>query len=284
MKQQRVVLSLLLSLLISGGCTYLLAHKLSSGGKSQRLPDVMYAAAAHSLQSGEVLRPEGLQLIPWPADKPLHGAFSKTSDLVGRAALFPLASGQPILDRDVSASGAGTGLAARIPEGMRAIALKSDEVAGVAGFLNPGSHVDVLVTFRTGQTIEAMTATVLQNVQVIAVGQRAEPDPEGKPTPAVTVVTLLLTPEQSERAVLASTQGSVQFILRNAADAQESTGGPVQLSALSGEQPPVAPRQQVSAAPPAAPRPHVAAPRGPEIETVLGSQSPDGKREGSGQQ
>jgi pilus assembly protein CpaB len=112
---------------------------------------------------------------------------------------------------------------------MRAIALRSDEVVGVAGFLIPGSRLDVLVTYHTDKSPEPMTSTVLQNAEVIAAGHQVTPDPEGKPASA-TVVTLLLTPDEAERAVLASTQGTIHFVLRNASD----KGRPTMLSQLSG--------------------------------------------------
>ena len=99
------------------------------------------------LDAGEVLDAGKLKLIQWPVSVPLVGAFLKPQDLVGRSLLYPLAAGAPILDRDLAIP--GTGLTTKIPDGMRALALRSDEVVGVAGFLFPGSHVDVLVTYRS---------------------------------------------------------------------------------------------------------------------------------------
>jgi len=193
------------------------------------------------MQAGELLKPENLELVAWPSANPIDGAFASTAEIAGRAVLFPLGKGQPILERDLSAVGSGTGLAGKIPDGMRAIALRSDEVVGVAGFLVPGSHVDVLVTYRSDKSPEPVTATVLQNAMVIAAGQKVQPDPEGKPS-AVTVVTLLLTPEESERAVLASTQGTIHFVLRNDGDASRTNNAPMLLSGLSGEAAPTVER------------------------------------------
>jgi pilus assembly protein CpaB len=152
--------------------------------------------------------------------------------VLGREVLFPLDKGQPILDRYLSAPGSGTGLAGKIPDGMRAIALRSDEVVGVAGFLLPGSRLDVLVTYRTDGSSEPRTSTVLQNAEVLAAGHQVQPDPEGKPA-SVTVVTLLLKPEDAERAVLASTQGSIHFVLRNGSDTERTQTSPVLMSQLS---------------------------------------------------
>ncbi|HEY0784402.1 MAG TPA: Flp pilus assembly protein CpaB [Acidobacteriaceae bacterium] len=263
MKQRRMVFALACALVISGGCTYLLSRRLAVPVRAQSVPDLMYAAAAHSLQAGELLKPDSVELVAWPGNRPVSGAFFKPAEIVGRAVLYPLGKGEPILERDLSASGAGVGLAAQIPSGMRATALRSDEVAGVAGFLTPGSHVDVLVTFKSSLSPDPSTATVLQNAAVLAVGQRAQPDPEGKPT-SVAVVTLLLTPEEAERAVLASSQGSVHFVLRNGADDGRPENTPMLLSMLAGASPVV----KVERTPFA----HPAAPKYEGIETVLGTQ------------
>ena len=277
MKQQRVATALVTSLVISGACTLLLARTMNHRASPVAVPDLMYAAPSRAIQAGEVLKPDSIEMVTWPAGRPLHGAFSKADTVIGRAVLFPLEKNQPILERDISAAGVGAGLAAKIPEGMRAIALRSDEVVGVAGFLTPGSHVDVLGTFRTAASADPVTAIVLENAQVIAVGQRAQPDPEGKPAPAVTVVTLLLTPEEAERVVLASSQGSVHFVLRNGGDAEQKKEAPVMMSMLSGAAEPARPAPVV--APVAAPVVRPAAPRGPQIETVLGNE-PAARSEG----
>lgn len=232
MASRRSTAILFIALVVSGGSTYVLGHR-AKGSAAKPPQDQKYAAPSRPLQAGEVLKANNVELVAWPAAIPLSGAFTRTEDVVGRAVLFPLAKGQPILDKDLSAPGAGLGLAGKIPQGMRAIALRSDEIVGVAGFLLPGSRLDVLVTYRTDKSPEPVTATVLQNAEVLAAGHQVEPDPEGKPS-TVTVVTLLLAPEDAERAVLASTQGSVHFVLRNGADTGKTHNPPILLSQLSG--------------------------------------------------
>jgi pilus assembly protein CpaB len=115
---------------------------------------------------------------------------------------------------------------------MRAIALSSNEVIGVAGFLMPGTHVDVLVTYHDESNPEPITATVLQDAEVLAAGHQVQPDPTGKPS-TVDVVTLLLSPEDAEKAVLASAQGSIHFVLRNGGDHAEAKAAPVALPQLA---------------------------------------------------
>src|SRR5207302_2930934 len=112
----------------------------------------------------------------------------------------------PILERDLAVEGAGIGLAGRIPTGMRATAVRSNEIVGVAGFLYPGSHVDVLVTYTPpGAGNVPVTQTVLQDVEVLTAGQTSEPDPQGKHQ-SVSVVTLLVNPEDSQKLQLGSFQ------------------------------------------------------------------------------
>jgi pilus assembly protein CpaB len=232
---RRLTMALLMALCVSGLCTYLLGRKLSERPK-ERAPELRYVSPSRAMQAGEVLKPDMLELVAWPASNALPDAFAKPEDVIGRSLLYPLDKGQPITGKLVSAPGAGAGLAGRIPDGMRAIALRSDEVMGVAGFLLPGSHVDVVVTYHTDKSPEPVTATVLQDSEVIAAGHQIQPDPEGKPA-TVTVVTLLLTPEDAERAVLASTQGAIHFILRSNSDKQKVEQAPIVLSQLTSEAP-----------------------------------------------
>ncbi len=271
MNPKRILTALMLALSISGASTWLVYRKMTSAA-AKKVPDARYAAPSRALQAGEVLRPENTQLVTWPGGVPIDGAYIHTADVLGREALFPLAKGQPVLDRDLSAPGSGTGLASKIPDGMRAVALRSNEVVGVAGFLIPGSHLDVLVTYNSSSPAEPLTATVLQNAVVIAVGHQVDPDPEGKPSD-VTIVTLLLTPEESQRAVLASTQGAIHFILRNGGDAGRTENPPLLLSQLAAD-PILVPRAVVlrTVARPPTPAPQR---REPEIETVLGGGSGD---------
>lgn len=247
MNTRRILPPLLIALLVSGLCTLALSRKL--GHTVEKVPLQHYVAASHALQPGEVLKPDSLKIVSWPATNPLVGTFARPEMVVGRAVLYPVDADQPLTERLVSAVGAGTGLAGHIPDGMRAIALKSDEIMGVAGFLLPGSHLDVLVTYRTDKSPDPITATVLQDVEMIAAGHQLQPDPDGKAAP-VDVVTLLLTPADAERAVLASTQGAIHFVLRSGSDKGHTHDDGVSLSQLSGltPGPPPPPAAQLVAA------------------------------------
>jgi pilus assembly protein CpaB len=229
---KRLTLAFIVALVVSGIFTLVLSRKVSKSAPPPP-PKSQYVAAAGPVEAGQALRAENLKLIEWPASMPLQGAFTTPESLVGRVVLYPLAVGEPVLERQLSSPGTGVGLTVKIPDGMRAISLKSDEVVGVAGFLLPGTHIDVLVTLHALNSPETLTSTVLQDAEVLASGQKTQPDPEGKAITA-TVVTLLVKPEDAERVVLASTQGTLHFVLRNGADRVNVEGKPVQLSQLTG--------------------------------------------------
>lgn len=264
MIKRRLSSAFLIALAVSGVCTFLLSRKINLHGAA--VATQQYVAAAAPLEAGEVLQAGKLKTIQWPVSLPLLGAYLKPQDVIGRSLLYPLAVGAPILDRDLAIP--GTGLTAKIPDGMRALALRSDEVVGVAGFLFPGSHVDVLVTYRSETAPEPATATVLQNVEVLAAGSQVQPTLDGRPS-SVSVVTVLVTPNDAERVVLASTQGTIHFVLRNGADQGEANDPPVGLSQLipgsgpaipGGKQGPVRTRGTVRRAPPEV------------VETVIGDK------------
>jgi pilus assembly protein CpaB len=230
MVARRLIIALALSLAGSAIFTSWMIKRFSRPA-TQSGGELHYVATAQNLQAGDVLSPATLKLVSWPSTVPLEGAFPKTDAVVGRIVLFPLAAGEPIIERQLAAPGSTAGLSMKIPDGMRAISLKSDEIVGVAGFLLPGTHVDVLVTYRSPSSPDSVTSTVLQDAQVIAIGQKMEPDPEGKPT-TTNVVTLLVNPEAAQKVVEASSLGTVHFVLRNGGDHEQLTNAPIQLSQL----------------------------------------------------
>ncbi len=263
MNSRRLLIALCVALLLSGAVTFVFSRKLM-GRNGPPVHFQSYVAAARALQPGEVLKAEDLTTIDWPSSHPLAGAFTKTADLTGRAVIYPVAGSQPVLQEYLAAPGSVIGLTAKIPEGMRATSVKSDEIVGVAGFLFPGSHVDVLVTFRSDRIPTPATQIVLQDVEVLTVGQKLQPDPQGKPE-TVNVVTLLLTPEDSQKLVLASSQGSIQFVLRNGADHGKVQAVPMQMAQLSGVPPPVTPAAVT-------PRPRLPMKDSYVVETILGDK------------
>ena len=198
-------------------------------------------AAVNDMPSGATLTAKDIEIVEWPTNLSLNGAYDKVEDVVGKPLLYPVVAREPILKRDLGMEGSGIGISGRIPTGMRATAVKSNEIVGVAGFLYPGSRVDVMVTYTPpGSTSGPVTQTVLQNVEVLTAGQTIEPDPQGKPE-TVNVVTLLVSPEDSQKLQLASSQGVVQFVLRSGVDQKSVDLHPTRMDQLASDRAPAPP-------------------------------------------
>ena len=202
---RRLTSAFIIALLVSGVFTFWLSQRFTKPKATPPPAKSQYVTAAANMEAGQVIKAENLHLVDWPASMPLQGASTALQSLVGRVVLYPLAAGEPILERQLSTPGSGNGMTVKIPDGMRALALRTDEVVGVAGFLLPGTHVDVLVTLHPANSPDPVTATVLQDAQILATWQKTEPDPEGKPTTA-TVVTILVNPQDAERLRLEAHQ------------------------------------------------------------------------------
>ncbi len=238
--------------LLAGGVTIVVFKRLRA--TTQR-PVTQIVTAAQDLPIGATLTAKDVVLVDWPSDVPLAGAFPKVEAVVGKPLVRSVGAKEPIFQRDLGVEGSGIGLSAKIPPGMRATAVKSNEIVGVAGFLYPGSHVDVLATYQVPGaqgTQGSITQTVLQDVEVLTAGQTIEPDPQGKPQ-QVNVVTLLLNPEDSQKVQLASTQGQIQFVLRNGTDGKNVDLHPTRLDQLAGLAKPPAPPVKTARRKPAPP-------------------------------
>jgi len=216
MDPKRIVLAVVIALAFAGGATFLVLRGINMQRASQPQTQKV-VAAVKAVDAGAVLSPENLVLVDWPMNVPIAGTFSKIEDVSGRSLIYPVAEKQPILTSYLAVPGSGIGLTVKIPEGMRATSVRSNEVSGVAGFLYPGSHVDVLVSYRPPSSSGQLTQTVLQDVEALTAGQHIEPDPQGKPE-SLSVVTFPLTPQDSEKMALAGEEGTIQFVLRNGAD------------------------------------------------------------------
>jgi pilus assembly protein CpaB len=160
-----------------------------------------------------------VRVIDWPANAVPADAIGDPKDVIGRGIVLPVIQNEPILPMKLSSKEAGAGLPPAIPPGLRALSVRVNEVIGVAGYVLPGTRVDVLCTISpTGKQDDMTSKVVLTNVQVLAAGTKIERDTDkGKPV-AVSVVTLLVDPEESERLTLAATEGKIQLALRNPLD------------------------------------------------------------------
>ena len=229
MKTGRLAVALVMALLVSIVVTFFLYRHIKRLYSGTTLVKVV--VAAKPLDTGTPLSADDLTLIDWPTSAPIDGTFHKPEDLNGRIVMYPIAFKEPVREGLLAAPGATVGLTAKIPDGMRAVAIVTSEVNNVAGFLLPGSHVDVLVSFRQDAGKDPMTTTVLQDVQVLSTGEKLQPDVNGKPQ-NVKVVTLLLNPDDAEKLLLATNQGTVQFVLRNASDSDKVATRPVNMRDL----------------------------------------------------
>jgi pilus assembly protein CpaB len=182
---------------------------------------VRLVLAARDLELGSILRDDDVKLADWPGAVPA-GATAHPQDVVGRGVTTTIYAKEPVIDSRLAPKGAGGGLAAMIPQGMRAVAVRVNEVVGVSGFVVSGMRVDVLISGNTpgsNGNLGTVTKTLLQNIEVLSAGQDFKKDAEGKPI-MVQVVNLLVTPEQAEQLSLASNQTTIQLILRNPLDRQ----------------------------------------------------------------
>lgn len=191
--------------------------------------------AAQPLTMGTRLHPNQMRVVAWPSRNPVPGAFSDPKQLIDRGVISPIGENEPITMSKVASLEAGAGLPPVIPEGMRAISVKVNEVVGVAGFVVPGTIVDVLVTVRPVNDVkqDPMTRTVVSKVQVLTAGTKydQEKSKNGEPIPT-SVVTLAVLPEDAERIALASNEGKITLALRNPLDIKATDTNGIKLAAL----------------------------------------------------
>jgi pilus assembly protein CpaB len=225
--RNRIFAVLVIAILAGGGLaygTYNLMQAQTPAQPASAARTQAVVVAANDLPLGAELKPEHVKVAQFPEGQAPEGAFANATDVVGRGVIVPLVKNEPILPAKLASKEAGSGLPPVIPEGMRAVSVRVNEVIGVAGYVLPGTRVDVVNTQSpTNNQTDMTSKVVLSNVQVLTAGTRMEQDEEngGKPI-AVTVVTLLVKPDQAERVALASTEGKIQLALRNPLD----TGSP----------------------------------------------------------
>jgi len=218
---KRFIGVLTFAFLVAAGASLVLYRVLINRPQTTKAAPTMVriVLAGRDLELGTVLKEDDVKLSDWPGAVPA-GATSKPQDLIGRGVTTMIYAKEPIIESRLAPKGAGGGLAAMIPPGMRAVAVRVNEVVGVAGFVVPGMRVDILISGNTpgnSANTGTLTRTLLQNIEVLSAGQDFKKDAEGKPI-VVQVVNLLVTPEQAEQLSLASQQTAIQLVLRNPLD------------------------------------------------------------------
>jgi len=207
-------------------------------------PGVDVVVAAEDLQVGAKIEDRDVKLVHFPLEALPPHCYRLMSQVVGRGVVLPIAQGDFVLPSKLAGENAGFGLPSLIPPGMRAVSVRVNEVVSVAGFVVPGTRVDVLLTGNPAGGTDQQTSTVLENVAVIASGQKLERTAGGDPQ-TTPVITLLVSPDDAQKLTLASTQGRIQLALRNPLDTQQQQMGSVNTGALyrgSAAAPPVAPK------------------------------------------
>src|SRR5271157_5555900 len=258
--------------LIFGGSAAVGVNSFMQGAPSPKGDVVPVVVAAYDLPRGGSIVPEAVKIKEFPTDLVPAGALSKLEDAVNRGIFVPLTRDEPVLESKLAPKGAGRGLAALIPSGMRAYTVKVPDVAqGVAGFILPGNRVDVLLSVGeiagTSDTGGGSTSTLLQNVEILAVDQKMDAPSDNKvDTKDLRSVTLLVNPQQANLLDLGQNKGMLHLALRNLEDNEASQTKPATLIEL---RPPV---------PPPLPPP---LPKAPEPPPTVSIRTIRGVREGA---
>ena len=278
----RTVVVLTIAVTMAGLASFGIYRVVSSRPLAAKVATVDTVVAAQPLKLGDRLTKDHVRIVEWPASAPVAGAFKTVDEVLNRGVLMTVNENEPLTSSKLAPIEAGAGLPPSIPDGMRAVSVRVNEVIGVAGFTVPGTRVDVMVTLSNRQNIETMTRVVASNVQVLTAGTRYDQEKakDGEPIPT-SVVTLLLTPEDAERIALAASEGNIMLSLRNPLDTAATQTKGARLAGLMGQQPAPAP---APAAPPAVarrPRPQPAAPvavaapplpKAPTVEAIRGGK------------
>jgi pilus assembly protein CpaB len=271
----RMRVFIVLALAIAAGGTFAFGtyrYMQNVPARTVEVPTSKVVVAAADLQLGAELKAGDLRAIAWPAGAVPEGSFSNPEELVGRGLIMPVVQNEPFLPGKLASKEAGAGLPPVIAPGYRALSVRVNDVVGVAGYVLPGTRVDVVATVNpTQQPTDITSKVILTNVLVLAAGTKIERDVEGNKPIAVTVVTLLVDPIEAERLTLASTEGKIQLALRNPMDQTAPQTSGVRPAALMGSGM-SAPIRRV-AANTSAPRPQEVRPAPiPTVEIIRGDK------------
>jgi pilus assembly protein CpaB len=226
--------------------------------------------AKAALGVGDQLTSDVVKVVPWPAATPLAGGFTDVQQVLDRGLVAAVVENEPITESKLAPKGSGAGLPPTITPGMRAISVRVNEVIGVAGFVVPGTRVDVLSILRR-QNDEPVSRVVVSNVPVLTANTRADQE-DAKQGRAIrsTVVTLMVAPADAERIALAQADGQLMLTLRNPLDVEPTVSGNISKAALFGAPaaPPVKATTRRAAAPTPPPAPVILPPPPYMVETI----------------
>ena len=216
--------------------TYNYVQKIPSK-TTEKMPTTPVVVAASDLDIGAEIQADDDRVVDWPQNAAPANAITKKEDVIGRGIIVPMIQNEPFLPMKLSSKDGGGGLPPAIPPGLRAVSVKVNEVIGVAGYVLPGTRVDVVATLSpTQQPTDTTSKVILTNVAVLASGTKIERDTEKNKPIAVTVVTLLVDPIESEKLTLAANEGKIQLALRNPLDKETPVTRGVRPAVLLGAQ------------------------------------------------
>jgi pilus assembly protein CpaB len=253
MARMRVFMVLVLALTAGGALAFGTYNFVQNRPQTETvtIPTRPVVVAAADMELGAELRADDVKVIQWPANAVPADAIGDPAEVIGRGLVMPVIQYEPILPLKLASKEAGAGLPPIIPAGLRAVSVRVNEVIGVAGYVVPGTRVDVVATVNPGGTQGQITSKViLTDVQVLAAGTKIETSERDKPMP-VSVVTLLVNPDEAERLTLASSEGKIQLALRNPLDRSKPATTGVRPALLLGSEPVarVVPSRRAAAAP-----------------------------------
>jgi len=220
MNRTRLLMIGVVALALGAFVSLLVYKNLQGRGSSNNEPGADVIVAADDIQVGARIEEHDVRTGRFVASGLPAGVFGRKGQVLGRGVIIPIAKGEFILPSKLAPENAGSGLPSLIPPGMRAVSVRVNEVVSVAGFVGPGTRVDVLLTGTPNGGSEPQTTTVLQNVAVIASGHTLEHNASGE-AQSTPVITLLASPEDAERLTLAISEGKIQLSLRNPLDTHQ---------------------------------------------------------------
>jgi pilus assembly protein CpaB len=277
MNRNRLMVGLGVAVVVAFFASIFVYRQLEQASLIRPVAMQQIVVANAALPLGTRLTASNVKLMPWPTNDSIPGTLNRVEDAVDRAVITQVAPNEPILEAKLAPRSAGAGLPATIPQGMRAVSVAVNDVVDVAGFVTPGTSVDVLVTGQVPGATQGgsdnVTRVILENVRVLAAGQKIEQDRDGKPA-TVPVVTLLVLPEDAARLTMASTEGKIQLALRNTIDDGTAMPDPVMQASLFGGGVAPAPAKPVEASThrAAAPKIVVTAPSPYTVEIITGDK------------
>jgi pilus assembly protein CpaB len=205
---------IILAGLVGLAATFLIHRYITTRTTVAVKPTDQVVVADVDITPGTALDTRMLKTAAWPRDIVPPRAFRSVQQLEGRVAQFPINRGEPVLDSKLAPEGTAAGLGGLLDPNKLAVTIRTDDVSGVAGFINPGDRVDLLVDISTGESRENFSKILLQNLKVLSKGQVWDQTAEKKPE-VKTTVTLEVTPEEAEIINLATNQGKIRLALRN---------------------------------------------------------------------